>query len=113
MSTTTNETETPSGLRRIVKLLADDGFEVVHADDGRDHAPNCKNCDHSLVIVWAPPDRLAVACMRVVILLGQHGIRFGEVDGGPWIHGSYDPIDDCAEVELHRLFDRMLPPEPN
>lgn len=114
MSTTQATTETPRGLRRILKILADDGFDVVHADDGTAHSSGCKSYDHTLIVLVTAPALLAQACMRVVILLGRHGIRFdGDGTNAPWVHGSYDPIEDHAEIELHQLRDLLLPPEPN
>jgi len=97
------------GIRRIVALLNEAGWETCDSGDGETRRCACDR-DVGYVVVKLDLDRfdLEVATVDVYEFLRTHGIVFGHGPGEALISGSYSPIDGLALVNVHGVHDRML-----
>ncbi|MFN8525136.1 MAG: hypothetical protein U0821_18725 [Chloroflexota bacterium] len=99
------------GIRQVVKMLREWGYETVDSGDGATREFECDR-DHPYVVIKlaqdANPldetDRLLDSLRDVGVYVDQ----IGNPDGHPWIQQSYDPVTDIALIELDYLDDAGL-----
>jgi hypothetical protein len=100
------------GIRMVVWLLREAGFETISSGDGQTHACEC-DADFPFVTVRVKPKCLVKEARRLARLLAGFGLALGEwtAEGQPEgivVDATYSTLLDGAFVQLAGLDDALL-----
>lgn len=108
-----NNTDINPGVRKLVKLLNDNGFVTTDSGDGVTHDHACDR-DYAFVVIASSPDSLIKDTHAVWQLLMNHGVTFQELtsmeaDPVPQILAVYVPYSSfAAHIEVTHLLDKDI-----
>jgi len=101
------------GIRDLVIMLNEAGFETTDSGDGSNHAQGMACApEHPMVAILVRPEGMVSESRRLKSLIEQHGLNFEEARkvqdcadgsfdiGWPDIQASYSPVDDVAVLVL-------------
>lgn len=101
------------GVRKLVALLREHGFNTCDSGDGKTHDFACDR-EYPYVVCAVTPDTLVAEAHRLVEVLRAKGVQLAPltVDGhtrGGDVQAYYGPLDGFAHVEVTGVTDNDLP----
>ena len=109
-----NYDELDPNIRRVVRLLRDNGFNTCDSGDGSKAATMECAVAWPMVAMLVDPEKMVGEAVRLELLLKTHGVVF-EVEEErdherPRIVASYDPTVNTAFLVLEYVSDTSLAP---
>jgi len=101
------------GIRKMVQLLREAGFNTTDSGDGATH--DCE-CDHPnpYVSIEVDPESLVQQAQAIKKLLVSKGVSFPipqseeDAESFPFIEANYSPVDDYCLVYVGNILDKDL-----
>jgi hypothetical protein len=99
------------GIRKLVRILRDAGFNTVDSGDGRTHEHVCDREYAYVSIRVGEPQHLIDKSRALQVLLAGLGVSIQEIglEERPCIQATYDPANNLAMIDLAYVDDTMLP----
>lgn len=98
------------GIRKLVHLLNEHGFETTDSGDGETSDCDCDR-ENAYVCVLVKPDRLIDNCAAIKALLKTYGVTVKSLDEDgtvPNVQGTFDACWDTAVIDIINVTDAML-----
>jgi hypothetical protein len=101
--------ELDEGIRELVRLLREVGFDTTDSGDGKKTDMECAMPCPNVACVTRPSN-LVDESRRMVRVLAAHGVRVEacNMDDRPQIQGTFDPVNNSAVIVLTHVTDNML-----
>lgn len=102
------------GVRRLVRVLREAGFDTCDSGDGATHDHECDR-SYPYVVIRVRPAEMAEEARRLRKVLRAFGCAvdtaIGMDESEPAIQATYDPVNDIATIDLTGVTDAALTPK--